>query len=74
MSSVRVINEPIEVVTEPDDDVPYPLGRPTAFYWPAQNRYYKIIGNARDPWAEARAWWRPEEMDVPLDAPGDSWF
>ncbi|MFD9948787.1 DUF6504 family protein [Nonomuraea sp. NPDC059023] len=71
---MRYINQPIEVTTEPDEDAPYPLGRPTEFYWPAHDRTYKVIENAHEPWAEARHWWTPEELDLPPEAPGDRWY
>ncbi|MFI6900306.1 DUF6504 family protein [Nonomuraea sp. NPDC050394] len=68
----HLVNQTIDVQTQDDDDVSFPLGRPTRFHWPARNRTYEIIGWERDPWCESRPWWT--ENDLPPDAPGDDWY
>ncbi|MFC7723373.1 DUF6504 family protein [Nonomuraea recticatena] len=63
------MDQPVDVVTEPDDDTPYPLGRPVSFAWdrPDGRRVYKVREILRS-WATARQWWTDTLLyEAPLD-------
>jgi hypothetical protein len=62
----------IDVVTEPSDDLVFPLGRPVSFTWARRGRPPRTyrVREVLEAWTSSREWWRE---DLPYDAPLDVW-